>query len=127
MRHGLFRALAAGAVLSAAGCAQDIIIQRENMLAAAGFRVQPANSAERIRSLQTLPPNRFVLQDLNGRQVWLYSDPVVCHCLYVGSPEAYQAYHQLAFQQHLANQQLEAAQLQWNSWGGWGPWGPWGF
>jgi hypothetical protein len=118
--------LAVVAVLAAAGCAQEVISQRENMLAAAGFRVQPANTPERIQSLQTLPPNRFVLQDMNGRQVWVYADPVLCKCLYVGAPENYQAYHQLAFQQRLADQQLEAAQLAYSGFG-WGPWGPWGF
>jgi hypothetical protein len=118
--------LAAVAVLAAAGCAQEVISQRENMLAAAGFRVQPANTPERLQSLQALPPNRFVLQDMNGRQVWVYADPVLCKCLYVGAPENYQAYHQLAFQQRLADQQLEAAQLTYSGFG-WGPWGPWGY
>lgn len=118
--------LAAVAVLATAGCAQEVISQRENMLAAAGFRVQPANTPERIQSLQALPPNRFVLQDMNGRQVWVYADPVLCKCLYVGAPENYQAYHQLAFQQRLADQQLEAAQLTYSGFG-WGPWGPWGY
>ena len=126
MRITWKQTLAAVAVLATAGCAQQIIGQRENMLAAAGFRVQPANTPERVQSLQTLPPNRFVMQDMNGRQVWVYADPVVCKCLYVGSPENYQAYHQLAFQQHLADQRLEAAQLAYSGFG-WGPWGPWGF
>ena len=128
MRNTLFAMLAAGAVLVTSGCAQEIIGQKENMLAAAGFRVKPANTPERIQSLQALPPNRFVQEDLNGHEVWVYSDPVVCHCLYVGTPEAYQHYQQLAFQQNIANEQVEAAQLN-AQWGfgpyGWGPWGPW--
>ena len=124
MRVTLKRTLAAVAVLATAGCAQEIISQRESMLVAAGFRVQPANTPERVQSLQTLPPNRFVVQEKDGKQVWLYADPVVCRCLYVGAPENYQAFHQLAFQQRLADDQVRAAQLAYSGFGfGFGPWG----
>ena len=124
MRTTLLRIVSVGAVLATAGCAQEIIGRRENMLTAAGFRVQPANTPERVQSLQTLPPNRFVLQEKDSKQVWLYADPVVCKCLYVGAPENYQAFHQLAFQQHLADEQVEAAQLAYSGFGfGFGPWG----
>lgn len=122
---------AAGAVLLTAGCAQQVIGQKEDLLSAAGFRVKTADSPERLRSLQLLPPNRFTLESLNGREVWVYPDPVVCRCLYVGTPDAYQRYQQLNVQQRIANENLAAAQLNSTDWGygpyGWGPWGPWGF
>ncbi len=131
MRNTLIAILSAGAVLVTSGCAQQVIGQKEDMLSAAGFRVKTADTPERLQSLQALPPNRFVQQNLNGHEVWVYSDPIVCRCLYVGSPEAYQRYHQLNFQQNIVNQQVEAAQLNSMGWGygpyGWGPWGPWGF
>ncbi len=131
MRNALRAILAAGAVLVLSGCAQEIISQKSDMLVAAGFRVKTADTPERIRSLQTLPPNRLVQEQLNGHEVWVYSDPVVCRCLYVGTPEDYQHYQQLKFQQNIVNAQVEAAQLNSMGWGygpyGWGPWGPWGF
>ena len=124
MRVTLKGTLVAVAVLATAGCAHEIIGRRESMLAAAGFRVQPASTPERVQSLQALPPNRFVVQEKDGKQVWLYADPVVCKCLYVGAPENYQAFHQLAFQQHLVDEQVEAAQLSYSGFGfGFGPWG----
>ena len=127
MRNTVIAMLLFGAVLLTSGCAREVIGQKEDMLAAAGFRIKPANTPDRIQSLQTLPPNRFVQEQLNGQEVWIYSDPLVCHCLYVGTPQAYQYYHQLAFQQNIANEQIEAAQLNSEVGFGWGPWGGWGF
>lgn len=124
------RLAAACAALALAGCAAAVE-QREDMLSAAGFRVKTAATTDQVRSLQALPPHRFVRQTLNGRDVWVYADPTVCRCLYVGTPDAYQRYQQLNVQQQIADENLAAAQLNSMNWGygpyGWGPWGPWGF
>lgn len=121
---------AASAAMVLSGCAAEIE-QREDMLAAAGFRVKTATTPERLQSMQMLPPHRFTQENLNGREVWVYADPTVCRCLYVGTPDAYQRYQQLNFQQRIADENVEAAQIASMNWGygayGWGPWGPWGF
>jgi hypothetical protein len=121
---------AVGAILVLAGCAAEVE-QREDLLSAAGFRVKTASTADRLRSMQALPPHRFVRESLNGREVWVYTDPTVCKCLYVGTPDAYQRYQQLNVQQRIADENVEAAQLASTDWGigpyGWGPWGGWGF
>ena len=68
---------------------------------------------------------------MNGRQVWVYADPLVCNCLYVGTPEAHQLYNRLKLERDIASDHLMAAQLRSTPWGmgpyGWGVWGPWGF
>jgi hypothetical protein len=129
MRLGVTATLAA--TIALAGCAQQIVQQKEDTLVAAGFHVQTADTPQRIASIQALPPHRFVHESLNGHEVWVYSDPTVCRCLYVGGPDAYQRYQQLQIQQNIANQQVEAAQLNSMGWGvgpyGWGAWGPWGY
>ena len=127
MQRKMMMTFLVGAVFATAGCTQQIIGQKEDMLAAAGFRIQPANTPERIQSLQTLPPNRFVQEQLHGQEVWVYADPIVCRCLYVGTPQNYQYYHQLNFQQNIANENLEAAQMNQFAGFGWGPWGGFGF
>ncbi len=131
MRKGLIvRVAAVGVALAAAGCAAEVE-QREDMLSAAGFQVKTANTPDRLQSIQALPPHRFVHESLNGREVWVYADPTVCRCLYVGTPDAYRRYQQFNIQQQISTQNLEAAQLLSSPWGvgpyGWGPWGPWGF
>lgn len=131
MRTKLLATLLTGTVLVTAGCTRQIVNQKEDLLSAAGFRVKTANTSERRQSLQALPPHQFVHEEMNGRELWVYADPLVCNCLYVGSPEDYQRYQQLHVQQNIASDRLMAAQLAATSWGygpyGWGPWGPWGF
>ena len=65
---------------------------------------------------------------MNGRTVYLYGDPLVCGCVYIGSEQAYDKYREQMFQQHLVNQRELTAQLYSDpAWefGGWGgPWGP---
>src|ERR1700733_14664757 len=87
-----------------AGCqTQGEVAQQENSLAAAGFVVQIANTAERQAMLQRLPPNRFVVRVQDGVTHYIYADPD-CGCLYVGP--------QQAFNQYISNQQLDLAHEQ---------------
>ncbi|TRW18364.1 hypothetical protein FMM06_03280 [Glacieibacterium frigidum] len=103
----------------------------EDNLTAAGFLAKPANTPERVDMLTRLPANTFV-QRANGDAVtYVYADPKVCACLYVGTQDAYAQYLRDMQDRRLADQQTLAAQTyadaRWN-WGGWGPWGShWGF
>lgn len=77
--------------------------------------------------LHRLPAHQFV-QRVNGDTVhYVYADPLVCGCLYVGTQQAYNQYKLHQQQQHLADEQQMTAQMYsdpaWN-WGAWGPWGP---
>lgn len=132
MRTKLLAMLSVGVVLVSAGCTRQIVEQREDLLSAAGFRVKPANTPERRASLRALPEHRLVLQEMDGREVWVYADPLVCNCLYVGTPEDYQRYNRLKVERDMASDRLMAAQMMRSPrWGvgpyGWGPWGAWGF
>ena len=131
MRTKLLAALAVGVVLFSAGCARQVVQQREDLLSAAGFAVRSADTPERRASLRRLPQHQLVRQELNGRDVWVYADPLVCNCLYVGTPEAYQRYNRLKVERDIASDRLMAANMAYTGWKagpyGWGPWGPWGF
>jgi hypothetical protein len=119
--------LASGGIGLTACQTQGELIQQESDLAAAGFVVQIADTAERQSMLNRLPANQFVLRMHDGVSHYVYADPG-CGCLYVGSPQA--------FDRYVSNQQLDFAQAQrmamqdyvdpaWN-WAAWGPWGPLG-
>ncbi|WP_428486594.1 hypothetical protein [Rhodopila sp.] len=116
-------------VLALTACAtpQERVSQREDSLAAAGFIVRPANTPERQDMLNRLPPHRFLQRPHGDTVNYVYADPLVCDCLYVGSQTAFNRYQQYVQQKRLADQQETTAQLYsdgaWN-WGGWGPWGP---
>jgi hypothetical protein len=119
--------LLGGALLTACESQQQRVEEREDLLAAAGFIVRPANTPERQDMLHRLPPHTFV-QRVNGDVVhYVYADPLVCGCLYVGTQQAYNQYKANQLQQHLADEQQMTAQTysdaSWN-WGAWGPWTP---
>jgi hypothetical protein len=106
---------------------QQAVSAHEDNLAAAGFIIRPANTPERQVMLNRLPPHQFV-QRVNGDTIhYVYADPLVCGCLYVGTQQAYDQYKRDQQQRNLANEQQMTAQTysdaEWN-WGAWGPWGP---
>ena len=63
----------------------------EQMLAAAGFHAQAANTPE----LQSLPARQLLSRPQNGAVSYVFSDPVGCHCVYVGGEREYQEYQRL--------------------------------
>jgi hypothetical protein len=106
---------------------QQIVSEHEDNLSAAGFIIRPANTPERQQMLSRLPPHKFV-QRVSGDTVhYIYADPLVCGCLYVGSQQAFNQYKLHQQQQRLADEQQMTAQSYadpaWR-WDAWGPWGP---
>ena len=128
-RTGLSAAcLSLPVLLGACATPQQRVATTEERLSAAGFVSRPADTPQRQAMLQRLPADRFAACHVNGRSVYLYADPLVCGCVYVGSGQAYDTYRQQMVQRHLADQQEITAQLYADpSWGfgGWGgAWGP---
>jgi hypothetical protein len=72
------KSLVCVALLAAlSGCAQQVQ-QKEDMLAAAGFKPVPANTPQRQASLAALPPHKFTRQVRNNVPVVVYADPTIC-------------------------------------------------
>ncbi|WP_244980448.1 hypothetical protein [Acetobacter thailandicus] len=122
-----------GALVVLPGCqsAKQAVAAKEDHLAAAGFLDKPATTAAQKAMLARLPAHHFVSR-VKGKDVYyVYADPVVCDCLYVGNQAAYDRYQQYAQTKALLNEQAttaqtyEDAQWNWNEWGAWdSPWGP---
>lgn len=119
--------------LAACQTPEQRVTQHEDNLSAAGFIIRPANTPERQAMLHRLPAHKFVRR-VNGDVIhYVYADPLVCGCLYVGTQQAYNQYKANELQQNLADEQLMTAQSyidpawSWNAWGPWGPVGPYGF
>lgn len=108
------------------GCvtARERITQREDDLAAAGFLVKPANTPQRQQMLARLPANRFVQRSHNDEVHYVYADPTVCNCLYVGSQQAYGAFKKHEQEQRLADERQMSAQMYSDAAWQWGAWGP---
>jgi hypothetical protein len=92
------------------------------LLAAAGFQKQSADSAEQTRNLASMPPLRIVAQGMADRDVvHTYADPVKCRCLYVGGPKQYMEYQRLARQRQIEEDDLwaESGGMDWALWEAW--------
>jgi hypothetical protein len=119
---GIRARIAAAAVLVAtAACTTQAVQNKEDMLAAAGFTLVPANTPQRQASLATLPPHKFVRQVRGNNVLYTYADPTVCGCLYVGNQAAYGHYRENVFLRHLANEQQMTAEMNQMNWDAWGP------
>ena len=95
---------------------------KEDMLAAAGFVQRPADSPARQAAMAGLPPHRFLRRVGDGQVTWLYADPTICNCLYVGGQKSFATYQARRLQQRIADDRAQvAADMSYTNWD-WGPW-----
>jgi hypothetical protein len=95
----------------------------QQLLAGAGFQRQIADTPEKLAHLGTLTPaRRLVAHRRDGQLYYVYADPAMCKCLYVGTPAQYQR----VLEKRLASEQLVAQQELLNEdaviWALWAPW-----
>jgi hypothetical protein len=111
-RFCLIAGISVCVVLSGCQTLGQRVKDKEDLLAAAGFTVQPANTPQRLASLRALPANKFIPKAKGDGLSYIYADPVVCNCL---------------FTRNIVDEQQLTAETysdQW-SWAGW-DWGAWG-
>lgn len=105
----------------AIGCSTTT--QKENMLTAAGFKMVSADTPAKQAHLKSLPADKITPVQRHGTTYYTFPDQKR-NVLYVGQEPQYQEYQKLRLQKQLANEQLEAAQM--NQDAAWDVWGPWG-
>jgi len=77
----------------------------QHLLTAAGFQVEPVATAEELAHLRALKPRKVVQEGTDGQMRYVYADPDVCTCLYVGDEQQYQKYQTLKVQKEIAERQ----------------------
>jgi hypothetical protein len=116
--------------LDACESVQQRVTEQEDKLSAAGFIVKPANTPDRQAMLKKLTPDKFIRREDGDMVHYVYADPIVCGCLYVGTQEAYNRFKANELAQHLVDEQQITADnysdASWN-WNAWGPWGSYPF
>ena len=107
--------LLAAAILILTGCStvgQKDAASTEELLAAAGFQMQPADTPERLADLKSTPRRKLVAGSKDAKVVYTYADPDWCHCVYVGGPEEYSAYGRLTLSKVIAGDDSPGAGLR---------------
>ncbi len=103
----------------------ELTLTTEQLLAAAGFQQKAADTPAKLAHLETLTPARkLVAHQRDGHLYYVYADPELCKCLYVGTAAQYQ----LALEKRRESEELVAMQQSpdddaviWNLWAPW-PW-----
>jgi hypothetical protein len=117
-----------GVGLALAGCAaieEHEVGQKEQLLAAAGFQMKPADSPAKLADLERLPQHRLVRHERDGESVWVYADATDCKCMYSGDQGDYDEFEKLRVQQQIADQEEMAAEMNQQAAMNWEMWGPW--
>ncbi len=96
-----------------------------DLLLASGFETRAADTPERIRHLESLPPLRMVRHVEDGRVVFAMADPYSCKCIYVGDPQAYATYRQRAIHREVGDEQTQEDMDEEGAGFDRGVWAPW--
>jgi hypothetical protein len=129
-KNSLFNPVAAFTLLLLAilaGCASWDAQNKESLLSAAGFRTRTPSTANQVAMFNRMTPYKIERRVRNGKVLYAYADKQN-NVVYLGGENEYQKYKQLALQQSIAQDQIDAAQINEDAslYNGFGPyWGPW--
>ena len=108
------------------GCAaieKSNAMDTERLLSASGFRMQFADTPEKLANIKAMTQRKVVPHSKDGDVYYAYADAEFCKCLYLGSESSYQQYEKIAIERNIAQMNEDAA-MDWDTWGGgWGAWG----
>lgn len=85
----------AATVLLTAALTAPAPAQVANPLVAAGFVMRDANTPEKLARLRSLPADKFVARKSKGNVYYVYADPKICVCAYVGNQQAMDTYRRI--------------------------------
>ena len=84
--------LALGLLACAAPNPDAPTLHKEDMLAAAGFKKRPIKTEAQLADFRNIPAHMIRPASYKGRPVYVYADPTICGCLYIGNETAYNKY-----------------------------------
>jgi hypothetical protein len=102
------------------------IRMEEEHLLEAGFKIMIADSKEKLQMLNSLPADTITNLPHGGQTWYVYPDPKVCSCLYVGREIEFRKLQKLAADRRLSDQYTVSHELAEDYQSGWGPQGVWG-
>jgi hypothetical protein len=67
-------------------------INKEDRLVAAGFKKRSIKTEAQLADFRSIPAHMIRPSTYKGKPVYVYADPTICGCLYMGSTSAYNTY-----------------------------------
>ena len=67
-------------------------LNKENRLVAAGFKKRSIKTEAQLADFRNIPAHMIRPTSYKGRKVYVYADPTICGCLYMGGATAYNTY-----------------------------------
>jgi len=101
-------------------------INKQELLASAGFKKMTADTDEKLEHLKEMPQRKFFKREKEGNLYYVYADEKTCNCLYYGDKEAFEIYQQILLNKKLdregaASAAMNRADARYD-WGMWGTW-----
>jgi hypothetical protein len=121
---GISIAILGGFLTACASIEAQNAEDKEQLLAAAGFKMQLANTPEKMAHLKTLTQHKIITHEKDGKNYYVYADATTCQCVYIGEDANYQNFQHLQVQKNIAQDQQMAAQMNQDAAMNWGVWGP---
>ncbi|MDD2770034.1 MAG: hypothetical protein PHT19_14995 [Methylococcus sp.] len=93
--------------VQAAGCAtlEEKVQDTEQLLAAAGFKINYAQTAEQQANVKGMTQQKLVAHPKDDKVMYVYADASICQCVYVGDSDAYARFQKLAVEKQIADEQ----------------------
>ncbi|UZR30159.1 hypothetical protein [Methylococcus mesophilus] len=109
-----------------AACAslEEKVQDTEQLLAAAGFKINYAQTAEQQANVKGMTQQKLVAHPKGDKVMYVYADANICQCVYVGDADAYARFQKLAVEKEIADEQRQAAETNLDATMNWGMWGP---
>jgi hypothetical protein len=99
--------------------------QTEQLLAAAGFQMRPADTPAKLADVERQRQHKVVRHERDGEATYVYADAADCKCLYTGDQASYDQFQKLQVQENVASQEMMAAEMNQQAAMDWETWGPW--
>ena len=110
------------------GCAtsqKNKAIDKEQLLASAGFQKKLADSQEKLDHLKEMPQLKIFKKEKDGTLYYVYADEKSCKCLYYGDKNAYENYQQILLNMKMEKDAAASAAMHRAGARDWGMWGTW--
>ena len=116
--HSVITVICLSASVFYSGCASystQHIQDTEQRLLSAGFLAHGPDTAERRDLLETLPAHQIVNRQIEGTNYWIYADPTIQKCLYIGNDEANSTFKELLNNQSASYDERYTPQERFNA------------